>query len=263
MHAYVINLERSAERRVKVTANLDRCGIDYEIVTAVDGRDLDPAGNVVPGYFDKYRPGEAGCALSHMAVYRKVLEAGEECALVLEDDIIVPPELTTIAGAAAKELEGAEVALLNFDSEEIVKVSKIDAVNLPAGRQLLSPVDVRQPSSTASYIITREACARMLDRVFPVETTADDWARFIQAGGIDRLWCVVPLAVRKDPAFGSTLDYYSSTSLKARLLAVIDRLGLGLVQRLVTYRRARIWRRYTRVEFVDEPTSRLPSGRRP
>jgi glycosyl transferase family 25 len=261
MHAYVINLERSAERRAKVTANLDRYGVDYEIVTAVDGRDLDPAGKVAPGFFDKFSPGEAGCALSHMAVYRKVLADGRECALVLEDDIIVPPELTAIANGIAKCLEGAEVALLNFDSAEVVQVSRIGAIDLPATRQLVRPVDVRQPSSTAAYVITREACARMIERAFPVQTTADDWANFIQVGGIERLRCVVPLAVRKDPAFGSTLDYYSSTSFKARILALIDWLGLGLVQRVVTYRRARIWRRYTRVEFVEEARPSVPSSR--
>jgi glycosyl transferase family 25 len=261
MHAYVINLERSPERRAKVTANLDRCGVDYEIVTAVDGRDLDAAGKVIPGYLDKFRLGEAGCALSHIIVYRKIIADGLDCALVLEDDIIVPPELTTIAAAVAKCLHGAEVALLNFDSEEIVQVSRVGTIDLPATRQLVSPVDVRQPSSTAAYVITREACARMIERAFPIETTADDWAHFIQAGSIERLRCVVPLAVRKDPGFGSTLDYYSNTSLKARILALIDRLGLGLVQRVVTYRRARIWRRYTRVEFVDDPGSSLRSSR--
>ena len=246
MHAYVINLVRSPERRAKVAANLGRYGVDYEIVTAVDAQDLDltfprAADKVVPIFYDKFRPGEAACALSHMNVYRKILADGLEWALVLEDDIIAPPELSAIADAVAGCLEGAEVALLNFDSEEVVQVSRVGAIDLPATRQLVAPVHVRQPASGAAYVITREACARMTEREFPIQTKADDWAHFIQTGSIDRLRCVVPLAVRKDPGFGSTMGYYSHTSFRARALAVIDRLGLGLFHRVVAYRRERIW----------------------
>jgi glycosyl transferase, family 25 len=267
MHAYVINLARSPERRAKVTANLDRCGVDYEIVTAIDAQefgsgDLRAAGRVAAAFYHKFRPGEAGCALSHMSVYRKILADGLERALVLEDDIIAPPELAAIADAVGGCLDGAEVALLNFDSQEVVQVSRAGAIDLPATRQLVAPLHVRQPESGAAYVITREACARMTERAFPIQTKADDWAHFIQIGSIDRLRCVVPLAVRKHPGFGSTMGYYSHSSFKGRALALIDRLGLGLVQRVIAYRRERIWRRYTRVEFVDDPGPSLPSSRR-
>jgi glycosyl transferase, family 25 len=267
MHAYVINLARSPDRRAEITTNLDRYAIDYEIVNAIDAQDFeltDPhaAGKVSATFYDKFRPGEAGCALSHMSVYRKILADGLHWALVLEDDIIAPPELSAIADAVAGYMEGAEVALLNFDSEGVVQVRKVGAIDLPATRQLVVPVHARQPESAAAYVITREACARMTERAFPIQTKADDWAHFIRIGTIDRLRCVVPLVVRKHPRFGSTMGYYSDSSLKARALAVIDRLGLGLVQRMVASRRERIWRRYTRVEFVDDLGSVLPSSRR-
>jgi glycosyl transferase, family 25 len=267
MHAYVINLARSPDRRAEVTANLDRCGVDYEIVTAVDAQDLDftdpcVAGKVAATFFEKFRPGEAACALSHMSVYRKILADGRGWAVVLEDDIIAPPELAAIADAVAGRMDGAEVALLNFDSKGVVEVRKMGALDLPATRQLVAPVHARQPESAAAYVITREACARMTERGFPVQTKADDWSHFIRIGSLDRIRCVVPLVVRKHPGFGSTMGYYSDSGLKARALAVIDRAGLGLVQRMVAYRRERIWRRYSRVEFVDDPGSLLPSSRR-
>ena len=41
MYAYVINLACSLDRRAHVTAELKKTGLDYEIMTAVDGRDLD------------------------------------------------------------------------------------------------------------------------------------------------------------------------------------------------------------------------------
>ena len=40
MRAYVINLARSLDRRAHITAELRKTGLDYEIIAAVDGRDL-------------------------------------------------------------------------------------------------------------------------------------------------------------------------------------------------------------------------------
>ena len=41
MYAYVINLARSQDRRAHMVAELKKTGMDYELVTAVDGRELD------------------------------------------------------------------------------------------------------------------------------------------------------------------------------------------------------------------------------
>ena len=41
MRAYVINLARSPERRASITAQLTKYDVDFEIVEAVDGRELD------------------------------------------------------------------------------------------------------------------------------------------------------------------------------------------------------------------------------
>ena len=41
MHVYVINLARSRDRRAHITAELQRAGLDFEFIPAVDGRTLD------------------------------------------------------------------------------------------------------------------------------------------------------------------------------------------------------------------------------
>ena len=259
MRAYVINLVRSPERRENITAQLIKHGIDYEIIEAVDGRDLDLTDSqvtvdIAPSFLaaDWFRPGHAACALSHLRVYRKILDDGYDRALVLEDDVTIPADLSSLADAVAQQLVGAEVALLNFDSPQACRVSRRDAVALPSSRQLVLPIDLSQPVSGAAYVITREACERMNKGALPVRAKVDNWAYFYNEGIIDRLRCVVPLAVTKDPHFGSTIGYNSDASLKARILAVITRHNLRVFQRIVVRRRERIWRRYTQVEFVDE-----------
>ena len=97
VRAYVINLARSPERRASMTAQLTDCSIDFEIVTAVDGRelnmgDVEVVEAIAPSFLaaDWFRPGHAACAMSHLSVYRKILASGEDLALVLEDDVAVP-----------------------------------------------------------------------------------------------------------------------------------------------------------------------------
>jgi glycosyl transferase family 25 len=258
MRAFVINLKRSPERRVNMTAQLTAHGIDYEIVEAVDGRELDltdPAvlDSIAPSFLaaDWFLPTHAACAMSHLSAYRKVLDADLPWGLVLEDDVTIPAGLWEIAEAVAAGLTGAEVALLNFDSDQVVQMSRQGALELPSDRKLVLPLDVHVPVSAAAYVITREACERITKGALPIRAKIDNWGHVHDEGMIDGLRCVVPLAVVKNPSFGSTIGYYSDASLKARALKLASRLHLQVIDRAVARRRERIWRKYTQFEYVD------------
>ena len=84
MHAYIINLARSADQHAHITTKSENIGIDYEIVAAVDGQDLD-LNNIVkidPAFLEiEYPAGAAGCALSHLSVYTKIIADGLDKAL--------------------------------------------------------------------------------------------------------------------------------------------------------------------------------------
>lgn len=263
MYAHVINLARSPERRAHIIAELGKYGIDYEVVEGVDGRHLDMHDPQIidPSVLNSswFRPGVAGCALSHLRVYQEVLAAGVEHALVLEDDIIVPADLSRLADIVAAEMVGAEVVLLNYDSKDTCKMSTEGVMHLPSSRLLVLPIDVNQPRSSAAYVITREACERMIKKILPFNARPDNWGHFYNEGALDRVRCIMPLAVAKAPEFGSTIDYNSQDSVKARLLGIIMRYNLRLLQKAVIYRRQRIWRKFTQAEIVDEPFVAKPS----
>ena len=151
MYAYVINLARSVDRRAHITAELKKTGLNYEIITAVDGRDLDlndrtivdPALDVHDSY-SNLAPGTAGAALSHLSVYRKIIADGLDKALVLEDDVMLPADLGSLADAVADQLAGAEVALLSYGSYGSCKLSREGSVHLPSSRLLALPIEIRQ-----------------------------------------------------------------------------------------------------------------------
>ena len=122
VHAYVINLARSPERRAHITGELQKTGLGYEIVTGVDGRGVDLHDRTIidPELLAKtdFPAGTAGCALSHLQVYRKVIADGREHAIVLEDDVILPADLGFIVDQVIPHMTGAEVVLLNYGSED-------------------------------------------------------------------------------------------------------------------------------------------------
>lgn len=258
MRAYVINLIRSPERRAHIVAELAKCSIDFEFVQAVDHRDLslsDPciAKLIAPSFLSRngFRMGVAAAALSHLSAYRKILADGPDRALVLEDDVNVPEDLARLGDAVAEQLSGAEVALLNFESEQTCKLSRRGSVGLPYSRQLVLPVNGSVPVSGAAYMVTRQACERLANSAPPVRTKPDDWARFCSEGLLDQVRCVVPEPVTKNPDFPSTIDYNLESSLKSRLLRLIARHDPGIAERVVSFRRQRIWRRYSGIELVD------------
>ena len=82
MKIYVINLDRSPERMALMTQRLD--GLSFERFPAIDSREIDYAGPLSRG--------EAACAMSHRALWQRLLENDEPCICILEDDIEISPD---------------------------------------------------------------------------------------------------------------------------------------------------------------------------
>jgi glycosyl transferase family 25 len=266
VHAYVINLARSLDRRAHITAELKKTGLDYEIMTAVDGQDLDlrdPA-IVDPSLTAKLQlqlvSGTVGAALSHLNAYKQIVADGLDMALVLEDDVVLPADVESLADAVADQLDGAEVALLSYDSQDTCMMSREGLVHLPSSRLLALPIDIDQPMSGAAYIITREACERMIKCVMPVRVPADNWRFFFREGALDRVRCVLPLPVLKSPKLTSTIGSYTlGSGIKARLVLPLVRSKIPLLHQAVAYRKQRIYRQWGRSELVDIPFIEKPS----
>jgi len=262
VHVYVINLARAPERRKHITAELAKAGVDYQLIEGIDGRDLDMADPalVAPSLLTRYPfpAGVAGCALSHLRAYEAILADGLDSALVLEDDVVLPADLGHLIDSVSDQLTGAEVALLNYERARWMSVK--GSASLPAARLLALPLDVRQPTSAAAYLITRKACERMTERMPPVQVEADTWAFFYQQGLLDRVRCVFPMAVSKSPVFASTIGpYLLGNGLKARYLMPLARRKIPLLHQALAYRRQRLWRHLTQSEIVDMPFAEKPS----
>ena len=264
MYVYVINLARSLDRRAHITAELKKTGLDHEIITAVDGRDVDLSDRTIIDpyltYWTQFLAGTAGAALSHLSAYRKIIADGLSEALVLEDDVILPADLGSLADAVADQLAGAEVALLSYGSFGSCRLSREGSIHLPTSRLLAFPIEIRLVDSAGAYIITREACERMIKCQMPVRVNPDDWWYFYREGALDRVRCVAPLPVTKNPKLISTLGSYSlGNGVMGRLAWPLVRYKIPILHQVLNYRRQRIYRKSDQQELVDMPFIEKPS----
>lgn len=250
---YLINLARSADRRSHMVRQFAKASMPYEIIEAVDGRllDLSEPQFSYAAYDSNLTAGAFGCALSHFKTYQKILNDGRDFALILEDDVLLPTDLKELVDAVQRHMSGAEVVLLCFQSREAL-LTMAGAAQLPAGRSLVQVVDRGTPRSTAAYLITREACERMLKVMQPpVRTVADDWGTFYREGAIDRIRCIVPMPVHISPHIRTTMDNFRPGSLAERLLVAVDKLKVPVAYQILARRRMRfLIRLHGRLDFV-------------
>lgn len=107
MRVHVINLERSADRRAYLSAQLERLGVDYAIFKAIEPPQ---AGEWFERYDEKRyllntgrkaSPGEIACFASHAALWKMAVTTGEPI-VVLEDDVEILPTFPHAVAEAAR-----------------------------------------------------------------------------------------------------------------------------------------------------------------
>ena len=213
---FVINLEKDVARRESITRQLETLGLRYQIVAGVYGAAMS-AEERAQHYDDrkaKWRmarslvPAEIGCALSHLNVYRKIVERDMGCALILEDDVVLPADLGSLLGDCERVLDPRrpEVWLLSPAEGD---ATASDARGVRQGQLVLPYMDGFYASS---YIVTCPAARSLLAELYPVGDVADCWKRMSRYRVVD-LFVVAPPAICQDQvAFGSstTADYHQA-----------------------------------------------------
>jgi len=256
LQAFVINLQRSADRRHHILEQLSKTSLEYHLVEATDGQLIDTTDVNVASPEWKGRevtsPGVLGCSLSHLRVYEAVLEAGVDSALVLEDDIMLSADIAPLAEEAASHMELAEVLLLHIGCPNPPsQFSRQGVVQLSSGHLIAYPMDLVNVAATGAYVITAEACRRMRARLLPIRVPADDWFYFHSQGILDRVRCVAPLPTRINPSFGSTI-YHGTYSWRDYIYRTLEHVPVQPAKALVSLRRERYYKRATSLQLVEE-----------
>jgi len=185
--AFVINLERSPERRQYITSHLRSIGIEPTIVPAYDGKKMSMAELTADGrYNDEVSKqsfdrslllGEIGCTLSHFSIYQRMVRDNIPVALVVEDDSQFVPDARQRIEALLKDAPADwSVIQLRYDCRNYEPTAVEGLVRFRSEGSL--------PVASTSYLINLAAARVMAANVLPVRYPADSLLGRIRQWGL-------------------------------------------------------------------------------
>jgi len=212
---WVINLRRSTDRRAYMTAQLDSLGLTYEMIEAVDGRELSredlaaryrpEESRALPGF--AMTPGEVAISLSHQKLYRRLLDLGLDEVVILEDDAFLPPAFLDVLNRRHA---------LPDDWELVLLYRKEGQASHWGGR----PLDQRhrcvrlagRALGAQAYLLRPSGARKLIAFNDPVRVVADDWTGSSFRTGI-RIYAIDPPCAGEwfpeDPAHSTIPEAYS------------------------------------------------------
>ena len=205
MKVFVINLEQSHDRRVFMEKQLAALNLDAEFFPAVDGRLLpeDEIARVSDRrWFSRYvgremTRSDMGCSLSHIYLYRKMVDENIPCALILEDDVWMTPSLVPLLRELERDIDQlpCDVVLL---SECITSTKNI----WRRGYYFMSPVVYAL--FTHAYVVSLRGARRLMNNLYPVALPADAW-NWLHRHRLVRIAAIHPvLATQNQPVVTNT-----------------------------------------------------------
>lgn len=205
MNIFVINLKKNIERKEFIQEQFNKIEVAFNFFPAIFGKSLtkhqlDESYNHKKAIRHQCRslvPAEIGCALSHIGIYKKIIEERIEFACILEDDVILPENFKEI-------LEEIKESINNHNPEVILlspaKTGKFKW-------KLKSGYEIRKFKNgfyTSSYIVNYLGAKALLKEMYPINDVADCWLRLSWHKVVD-INVVVPALVTQDQEkFGSS-----------------------------------------------------------
>lgn len=193
MRVFVVNLDKDVTRWDDVHARLAGVGIVHERVSAVYGRQM--SRKEKDKVLNRFRwwcatgrhceDGELGCAISHLVIYRKMIDEGVNIACVFEDDVVfdqrMPEQLNKVS------------QFLNSDSPRVVLLSSRKTISDNYWR--IEPI--LGDFGTFAYMINLSGAKAILSANLPVQRPADQWSWWRRLRKIE-LYHAIPIVCDYD-----------------------------------------------------------------
>lgn len=241
MKIYAMTLRRAKERGDYIQAHLDSLKLQYELVDCIDFKDYSP--EAYGAFYDpkavEQNPyltmGVIGCTLSHLKIYELMVAQQQPYAMIIEDDVILPPDIASILNLIEKEISDGDLTMISYHNryDKEFLLSNQEKKRIRKDLELVYPVNLDEIASTMAYVITLSAAKKILALNRPVTLSCDYWGDFNRLGAFNDVRCLYPMLVM--PAqFRTTIDYPMTKTLKSKAAALVRRHRIpGLYQYLV------------------------------
>ena len=162
----IINLKRRRDRRTKMETQMkNQKFMDYEFMDAVDGNELtltEHIRDLFKGNDFQYRKGVIGCAMSHMALWNRLIrDTSSEVFVIMEDDAELVDNFEVKLNKAVRLFMGEPSAELCYISTNCLNSIKLSCKNL-ASMQVIKKNN-NEVDGTGGYLIKKSGAARFID----------------------------------------------------------------------------------------------------
>ncbi|MHA3913373.1 glycosyltransferase family 25 protein [Halovulum sp. GXIMD14793] len=174
---FVINLDRRTDRLAAVSDMLDEMGVSWTRVSAVDASQMSdedlaeqiPAADPIVFVSNAAK----GCFLSHISIWKRLVDSDQLAAVVVEDDVWLDPALAAIVARADWIPDWLGVLQMErFSTRKSKKLFSRRSWGVPECPNRVHRLYSRS-GGTGTYLITRAAAQRALDIAedsnFPVD----------------------------------------------------------------------------------------------
>lgn len=207
INIFIINLERSVDRRQQILERLKQLGLEAEVFSAYEGAKLPDGGKRYNGrkrrlFFGKdLTPGEIGCAYSHLGVCELMLQRGLSHALVLEDDAVLYQHLPQAIEAALNCQQQWDIIRF-MASDKVRRLARVIPVDIGNGLMLARPFGT--PGDACGYMLNAHAARTFLKHAKRIWLPIDVFYGQVWHNKL-RSFVMLPSPVKNDFENGSTI----------------------------------------------------------
>lgn len=259
MRVYVINLKRSTERRKNIETQLKRLGVVYEIIEAVDGRNMseEEFANIV-SLPEEFTKSQAGCQLSHNKVYARMQENKDDIALVLEDDVLITEnKFRQLLDQLEVQANRDKITLLTYywcrdNYLTLHKKNPEQTIDVSAGYNICTPHEIHGVGRAAAYILSKETAKKILDFHTPkLICQADSWVVYYDHQLLKGVDCVYPMPVAENPKFGSEIGYTRNKieAIAKRLVEKAVNMNMPIITGMIMKKRMNFAQTYKNIKL--------------
>lgn len=208
---YVISEKNAEDRRASILTNFQSHGVEPQFFDAIMGNELTPKElESLAVDLGVMRLGEVGCALSHLGVYKNLLESQKPYIFVFEDDV----QLNTVF---FQELADLQKFLDRHTEPLVLLLYKAVAHTKPIVYKEGKPFILRALAGTEGhgYVINRKAAENILRFQTPPRIEIDAWAQYLKFNLLE-IYCMEEKLVQLNALYeqNSLIDTIDSRDRK-------------------------------------------------
>ena len=192
---YVINLDRRSDRLQAISDNLQRIGVAWQRVSAVDAISCPPPKHQKKLYH-QMTLGHFACTQSHLKALKAFLDTSHPAAVILEDDAEIASDFPALLESTEWLPQGC--GLIKLDTLEKRNYTGVLCGSTPTGSHLRTIEGFG--TSSMAYLITRDVAQFVLDsadnKIMAIDRVLFDLIISGTARKLRPLW-VIPSVVRE------------------------------------------------------------------